>query len=261
MSTYNKYLKRPNAEVSKEHLEILKNEKEISANSMLARTEINQLFNAGYLENENGFRRLEDGSTYVAVLTKMPNVTIEMIDWWFWWHAAESLRYQIWYPEMHFANSTDFQGHYDDETKSYRERLHLSEHLVTEDVGVGKSEILIDFMHPTKFGFDKEKLNPDKVTIICARVGDPGKGAWGTEMCHFVRTTEEGVEMRSRFWLGHKIYRMGGFAQGFLNGILNSSFVKQKLIPKNVGIKMFHHCSQEYHNLAGLLPELYKEEA
>ena len=79
-------------------------------------------------------------------------------------------------------------------------------------------------------------------------------------MCHFVRVTEEGVEMRSRFWMGYNPKRMGGFAQGFFNSILNNSFVKRTLLPKNLGSSMFHHCSQEYHNLGAFLLELYQEE-
>ncbi|MDW3647376.1 MAG: hypothetical protein R8P61_09950 [Bacteroidia bacterium] len=246
--------------MSKDHQDILRKGEEMQAAHMLDRNKVNALLDEGYLAGENGYRRLEDGSTYVAVCTQMPLVSIEMIDWWFWWHAAEGVRYQIWYPDMHFDIDSDFGGHYDDDTKSYRERLHLSSHLVTEDVGVGKDKILIDFMSPAKFGFDMNRLDPKSETIICARVGSPQRGVWGTEMCHYVRKTAEGVEMRSRFWIGHKVYRMSGFAQNFLNSILNSGFVKRKLLPKELGSSMFHHCSQEYHNLAEILPELYAEE-
>lgn len=259
MSSYTKYLKRPNTPMPKEHLDILEKGQEVSDDLMLPLKEINQLFKTGYLKGENGFRRNEDGSVYAAILTKMPKVKIEMLDWWFWWHAAEDIRYQIWYPDMHFAISADFQGHYNNDSKSYRERLHLSSHLVTENVGTGKEKILIDFMNPADFGFDETKLDPKKMTIICARVGSTDRGVWGTKMCHFVRTTDEGVEMRSRFWIGHQVERMGGFAQDFLNSILNKPFVKRKLIPKGLGKAMFHHCSQEYCNLREILPQLYKE--
>lgn len=260
MKKFEKHLKKENSPMPKEHLIILDKAEELAANLVLSRNEINQLFETGYLAGENGYRRLDDGSTYVSVLTKMPKVSIDMIDWWFWWHAAEGVRYQIWYPDKHYDISADFQGHYEDETKTYSERLHLSSHLVTEDVGLGKDKILIDFMHPTEFGFDENKLHPDKTTIICARVGQPEKGVWATEMCHFVRKVEQGVEMRSRFWIGNKVQRMGGFAQGFLNAILNRPFVKKNLIPEAVGKAMFHHCSQEYHNLAEILPQVYQEE-
>ena len=259
MAKFSKYLNRENSLMPKEHELILGKGEEMPANLVLPRKDINQLFENGYVKGENGYRQLADGSTYVSVLTKMPKVSIEMIDWWFWWHAKEGVRYQIWYPEMHYDIEANFQGHYEDDTKSFRERLHLSAHLVTEDVGVGKDKILIDFMPPTQFGFDKNKLT-ETVTIICAKVGAPDKGVWATEMCHFVRQVEKGVEMRSRFWIGHKVERMGGFAQGFLNSILNKAFVKKKLLPKGIGKSMFHHCSQEYHNLADILPQVYEEE-
>ena len=29
---------------------------------------------------------MPDGSVFVAVLTEMPKVTGDMLDWWFWWH-------------------------------------------------------------------------------------------------------------------------------------------------------------------------------
>ncbi len=256
MKQFKKYLERPNAAMPSDHIEILKEGKAMAADKVLPRNEVNQLFHTGYLKGENGFRRFEDGSAYTAVLTQMPNVTIDMINWWFWWHAKTSVRYQIWYPDMHYDIDADFQGYYEDATKTYSERLHLSRHLVTEDVGLGKDKILIDFMHPAAFGFDNHKLDAN-TTIICARVGSPDKGVWGTEMCHFVRTTKQGVEMRSRFWLGQKIERINNLT--FLNGLLNQSFVKRRLLPKALGYKMFHHCSQEYHNLAEILPELYRE--
>jgi len=260
MKNPDKYLQRKNATMPQEHLDALQIGDEISAISTLGRADVNRLLDAGYLQSESGFRRNEDGSTYVAVLTNMPGVTLEMIDWWFWWHAAEGVRYQIWYPAMHYDIKSDFGGHYNDENKTYRERLHLSTHHVTEDIGLGKEEIIIDFLSPVEFGYDASKLNPDKETIICARVGSPKTGVWAVEMCHFVRVTDEGVEMRSRFWMGYKVQRMNKFGQAILNTILNNSFVKRTLMPKDLGSKMFHHCSQEYHNLASLLPELYSEE-
>jgi len=185
-----------------------------------------------------------------------------MLDWWFWWHAAEGIRYQIWYPEMHYDIEADFGGHYDDDSMTHRERLHGSAHLVTEDVGMGKDKILIDFMSPADFGFDKSKLDESKNTIICARVGSPKMGLSFVDMCHFVRVTDGGgVEIRSRFWMGHNITKESGFAQKTISKLLNYPLIKRKLIPVKAGSSMFHHCTQEYHNLASFLPELYMEES
>ena len=259
MKTFDKYLKRKNAEMPAEHLAILKKKKSIPVDQALHRENINKLFEAGYLEGENGYCRLKNGCMYTSVLTKMPKVTLDMINWWFWWHAKEGIRYQIWYPEKHFDIQSDFGGYYDDETMSYAERLHKSSHLVTEDVGMGKEEILIDFKNPVDFGLDSKKLNDQKNTVICARVGSPGKGLWFVDMCHFVRKMEIGVEMRSRFWMGHNIEKMKGLGRRTISKLLNLSFVKGNLIPMKAGSNMFHHCSQEYHNMAEFLPEIYKE--
>jgi len=257
---FEKYLSKENSPMPKEHLDILEKGENLEADIVLPRSEINRLFDSGYLAGESGYRLNDDGSSYVSALTKMPGVTIEMIDWWFWWHAKEGVRYQIWYPDMHYDIAADFQGHYEDSKKSYQERLHHSVHLVNEDIGLGKGNILIDFMSPAAFGFDENKLNDD-VTIICARAGSTDTGTWATDMCHFVRATEDGVELRSRFWFGYKVRRINGFGQPFFNTILNQPFVKRKLLPPTFGKALFHHCSQEFHNLAEILPQVYQEES
>lgn len=207
---------------------------------MLKIEDKNKILEDGYLSAENGFYHFDDRSAYVAVLTKMPNATVEMIDWWFWWQAKESLRYRIWYPEMHYEISWDFGNFYNDESKTYRERLHLSKHIVTEDIGTGKAKIVIKFMRPEEFGFNKDKLKKNNEgTIICAKVGDLTKKVWHTRICHAVIKAEKGVEMRSRFWMANKVERMDNFGQRMINAILNKSFVKRKLLPKNLGKHMF----------------------
>lgn len=261
MRKYDQYLRRSNAPIASEHTEIIKGGKELSPFELLSRSDVNQLSHPGYLNSENGYHRLADGSVYVAVHTDMPGVTIEMIDWWFWWHAAEDVRYQIWYPEMHFAIEADFNGHYYNESMTYRERLHLSQHWVTEDVGTGREQILIDFMSPKDFGFSQNRIVPSLETIICARVGSLERKVWGTEMCHHVRRTADGVEMRSRFWIGTKLKRMNrSVFNGPIQWFLNQALIKKSIIPRALPARMFHHCSQEYHNLAAILPSLYQEE-
>lgn len=54
------------------------------------------------LRREMGFGRMADGDYLVSMVCPMPNVTKEMIDWWFWWHPQEDIRYQVWYPGEHF---------------------------------------------------------------------------------------------------------------------------------------------------------------
>jgi len=47
---------------------------------------------------------LHDESGYVAVRTRFPGCTAEMIDWWFTWaKKEEDIRYKIWYPGAHYS--------------------------------------------------------------------------------------------------------------------------------------------------------------
>ncbi|MEO0337867.1 MAG: hypothetical protein AAF242_01505 [Bacteroidota bacterium] len=260
MIAFDHYLQKANADLPQANLDVLDREADLKLADVLKIEEKNRLLNKGYLPAENGFYHFEDGSAYAAVYTPMPKVSIEMIDWWFWWHAKTSVRYQIWYPQMHYSISADFQGHYDDDSKSYRERLHLSQHTVEEDIGTGKEKILIDFLSPKDFGFDPVLLdNEQDLTIICAGVGDLEKRVWHTKMCHQVRKMEVGVEMRSRFWLAQKVERMDRFLEKPINFLLNQPLIKKKLLPKKLGKYMFHHCTQEYNNLNEILPEIYEK--
>lgn len=261
MKKYEEYLTRKNSQIPKINIEILKKGKDIALSEVLRFEDKNQLLKEGYLNSENGFFHFEDKSAYATVLTKMPKVSIEMIDWWFWWHSKDPLRYKIWYPEMHYHSSSDFGEFYNDESKTYRERLHLSKHFVIEDIGTGKEKLVIDFMSSEEFGFDKTKLKKEsEETIICARVGDLRKRVWHTKMCHAVRVLEKGVEMRSRFWMANKVDRMDEFGKEIFNFILNKSIIKKNLLPDSLGKHMFHHCTQEYNNLAEILPEIFKNE-
>ena len=257
---YAKYFYRENAKLPSETLMAIE-AIEMPAQAVLERRNANRLLESGYHEVETGYRKNKNGSVYVAALTKMPYVTAKMLDWWFWWHPMESLRYKIWYPDAHFGTSADFQGVYEDENLSHAEKLHKSAHTVIEDVGTGTEKLLIDFMSPSEFGFEVSKFKAGKVaTIICAKVASLKEKVWITEMCHFVRETPEGVEMRSRFWIGHQLKRMNTKDNSFINKIINQPFIKKRLLPKDIGKHLMYHCVQEYHNLAAFLPELYAEE-
>lgn len=63
------------------------------------------------------------------------------------------------------------------------------------------------FRKPSEMGFDESKIGTKACgTIVTSNSGmlrDPMASA--ETMCHFVRETEDGIELRSRFWLGWHI--------------------------------------------------------
>lgn len=253
MQKLDDYLNRPNATVSQEVSSALSSGP-IDPDDRLRVDELDRLLNPGYLAAENGFCTNPDGSGYVAVLTRMPGVTAQMIDWWFDWHPRDPMRYRIWFPAEHFDIS--FKPAATPGAKPFYDSIH---HPV-EDVGLGKSHIRIEFVDPRLFGFPVGDFDPAVCsTIICGYAGDDRRHVRHTRMCHFVRGVEGGVEMRSRFWIGNQITLYPSTPLLWpINRMLNTAFVRSKAVPSRAPECLARHCAQEYANLAALLPELWQ---
>lgn len=81
-------------------------------------------------------------------------------------------------------------------------------------------------------------------------------------MCHFARRTDDGVELRSRFWLGAelRLFTVSALATP-INRLLTRPAVRRRVIPVQAPLAMARHCAAEYANLASLLPQLHREHA
>ena len=211
-----------------------------------------QLIEPGYLDGENGWARFDDGSGYVAVKTFFPGATAEMIDWWFEWaQREEPIRYKIWYPGAHYdmsQASTPNAPIYEN-PKPYWGKSRFP----VEDVGVGVSQLRLDFVAPTEFGFDEL---PEGSTMLAVRVGLPNGLLKTTDMIHYVRPVEGGVEMRSRFWIAREFEAMTG-GLGLAAFLADNPFVKSLVVPENLPHELALHCANEYAQLASFLPEVY----
>ncbi len=158
----------------------------------------------GYKHFENGFGVTEDGAAVVAVLTHMPNITPAMWDWWFGWHGCDSRRYKLWNPDAHLYacwkdGLTKMPG------STYKESYLNRTSFIDEFVGSTKLSLALQFVSPTTFGFDEKNfLDDQKSTIICARVGLSEAPIDSGYLIHQIRRINNGSEMRSRFWLGGK---------------------------------------------------------
>lgn len=251
-SAYYKYFSRPMAPVAQEKYDKIK-AGPVDPKTMLHVQDMNVLFNEGYLPGEFGYARVEDKSIVVANLTQMPGVTVEMFDWWFAWHGLAPIRYKMWDPEDHFYCLTRNPEQARDTSLSLKERYWNTIHDVVEDTTAydvlgGKSKkakIAITFRNPADIGFDKEKLKNFDGTIVCA-----GNEKAPAIMCHFVRTTENGCELRTRFWFGYCVKNGKPTKCTFPMASLLSLSMAQRLLAHNV---------KEYSNLAAILPEAYAE--
>ena len=196
-------------------------------------------------------RRLPDASYLVAVRTPMLGVKAEMVRWWFADFLNTTEHYTWWHPEDHVWM--------DWENKKPGEVIGSS-HLVHEYIGSELSKLRIQFIDSSEFfGFDP---NNKDTFVICAKVGLLEEEINTAKMCHVVRNTEAGAEMRSRFWLGHVAKRDGNKTIRSFEGLVgNMALVRLFLIEQQVNPEdLKRHAIEEMTYLTKLLPSLYKLE-
>ena len=196
-------------------------------------------------------RRLPDASYLVAVRTPMPGVKADMVRWWFADFLKTTEHYSWWHPEDHVWM--------DWENKKPGEVIGSS-HLVHEYIGSELSKLRIQFIDSSEFfGFNP---NDEDTFVICARVGLLEEEINTAKMCHVVRNTQTGAEMRSRFWLGHVAKRDGNKTIRSFEGIVgNMALVRLCLIKQQVNPEdLKRHAIEEMTYLAELLPSLYESE-
>ena len=252
-SPYYKYFQRNMAKGSAEKYEAIK-AGPMDSSAALPVEKMNCLFEPGYHSCEFGYGRMPDHTLFVANLTDLPGVTVEMFDWWFAWHGLDPMRYKIWDPEDHYYCLTRNPDQAKDNSLSMRERLWDTIHDVKEDAS-GYAELgtkqkkpdtlAITFRNPADIGFDREKLAAFDGTIVCA-----ANEKSPTIMCHFVRPTEKGCELRTRFWFGYCVKE---------GHPVKCMVPPPRMIPLSLVQGLLAHNVKEFTNLAAILPEVYEE--
>ena len=251
---YARFYDQPSAQPNPELIEILM-KGPMDPSKALMPEDVNTLLDAGWQDVETGYCILPNGAAYVAVNNRFPGVTVEMVNWWFAWHALEDLRYMLWFPKGHFGiqvSDADRAVILNPETPTL-ERFQGRTHFVVEDTGGGPEDIAISFLKPEELGFDRNRFKRPAVGTVVGANGVSQNRAGGPKapavMVHFVRETEDGVEFRTRFWMGY--HMIGGKPVKLLpDGIQ---------IPIQAPMGLAFHNVEEYSNLAAILPELYRE--
>jgi phloretin hydrolase len=215
----------------------------------------NDLFNLGDLPGEFGWWLLDDGTAVIANRTFFPNVTGEMLDWWFAWHPIDRLRYAIWDNEDHYDVYLVDPARARDMSLSMQERHWGSVHNIWEDIGTGNIDLLrIEFKKPSDLGYDMSKIGTEACNaLICANVKVVGRGDVPdipVVMTHFLRPIGGGSELRSRFWFGWQI----------VDGKPVKCIPDGFKIPAMGPVALLNHNVKEFSNLSRILPELYAEE-
>lgn len=186
--------------------------------------DVNQLLEPGYMPIETGYYRMPNGHIHVRVLTRMPRCKGKMVDWWFGYLSGTET-YKMWHPKDHLTLEWD---------KHWRPGHYIgASHSIEELIGGQVLKARIHFRDPSEF-FDTSRFKAANVgAVICANAYDPEETPHG-RIIHFVRDTDFGCEMRSRFWLFQA--------------------------PDIAGLGLMMHCMEEMGNLADFLPALYARE-
>lgn len=193
---------------------------------------------------ETGYAPFSNGDYLVSMYCPMPNVTPDMIKWWFWWHPKDNMRYKAWFPGEHFSIG------FSKKDTLYFNHKHCPEfepntQFPTERIGKLNMPLRIDFVSPEQFGFSKDAMNANNIPIIiCGHVGAFTGAIWHTEMAHIFKQTDDGLLLISRFWLGKT---------------LNNKLIRKFMLTDKTAKGMAEHCCVEYRNLAKILPELYEQ--
>jgi hypothetical protein len=244
------YLERDLAPVADELLAAVESGP-IAADAALELSYAERLLDPAPFDVETGWCFLDNGVAYVAARTAMPGVSAEMVDWWFDWHPRDPVRYRIWHPIAHRGNSLEPPA------RAGAKAHYGAIHHPVEDVGTGVVHARICFLDPSEMGIGAAALaQPQVATVLCAYAGDDRMRMRHSVMLHVYLADDEGLVLRSRFWLGAAI-RPFGVAGPLGERLLNNRTVRGRMLPPRLPRALARHCLEEYANLASLLPELH----
>lgn len=208
------------------------------------------LLEEGYGPLETGVQRLPNGVYLVRALTRMPKVKAEMVHWWFADYMKTTEHYKRWHPTAHVWM--------DWENKQPGKVVGAS-HLVHEYIGEELQKLRIQFVDPAEF-FENYSPRDDQF-VICARAGMLEEPVNVTSMCHIVRNTGWGAEMRSTFWLGHVARRQGNDEVFSIEGLIgNTALARFLLLDEQFAKDLMQHAIEEMGYLSDFLPQLFEEE-
>jgi hypothetical protein len=196
---------------------------------------------------EMGVQRLPSGLLHVAARTDMSHCKGRMLEWWFrsapdtrqyiWWHPIDhvSSRWLDTNPVTHVGST-----HVVEEKLGGREVQSVQIHFVEEGETFGEAAA-------------RARELGHVSALVCATIGfgqDPARDERGrpvgARLALIARDTEDGMVLRSHFWLGAEL------------GLPPEQLVE--VVPNELGLDLMRHADTEFKYLARFLPSLYTAE-
>lgn len=254
--SYYKYYEQGIASPTPEQMAFVAGSKGSAGEGLEAKNR-DKFIDPGTAPEKMGFFPLSDGGLLVAGNIEMPNVTADMLYWWFAWHGLEPLRYAIWDPEDHFDVRLNDEGRARalDPAIPMEEKTWGATHTVQESIGGPPDQIVIMFQDPHKMGFDMSKVGPDKDCkfLVCANAL-LGPMKVPVIMAECGKEVNGVMTFQARFWVGYHV----------VDGEAKLLAPVTKIIPQEecdgIAMGLLAHNIKEFTNLGKILPSVYAEE-
>ncbi len=207
----------------------------------------------GLYPEKSGYFPLKEGGLLVAGNIPMPNVTAEMLQWWFAWHGLDPLRYAIWDPEDHFDVKLDAEGRRRalDPEVPMDQKTWGATHTVQESIGGPADEIVIMFTEPAKLGFDNANIGTEGCEFMVAANALMGAMKVPVVMVEAAGKVDGVMTFKARFWVGYHI----------IDGEAKYMLPPEVKLPDEIAMGLIGHNIKEFTHLGKILPQVYAEES
>lgn len=205
------------------------------------------------LPKETGYYPLKGGGVLVASNIDMPDITPDMLYWWFAWHGLDPFRYSIWDPEDHYSVQINDEGRKRslDPAVPLEEKTWGATHTVLESIGGPPDEIVIMFKNPNDMGIDTRLIGTPACRFIVIANALLGKRKVPVVMLETASDRPEGgLSYHARFWIGYHI--VDGVGKRLIPW-----FIKP---PAELLRGLVGHNIKEFSHLGKILPAVYAEE-
>ena len=212
----------------------------------------NRLLDDDYIPEAHGYYPLKGGGLLVSGTIPMPDVTYDMLNWWWPWHALDPLRYAIWDPEDHYDSTMPEAARERilDPNVPIPEKIWGCDNTVLESIGGPADPICIMFRNPGELGYDMSKIGPSKREFFLAANALMGEMKIPVVMTETAREIDGVMTFMARFWVGYVI----------VNGEAKYVLPPEVVLPDQVAMGLAAHNIKEFTHLNKILPLVYAEE-
>lgn len=212
----------------------------------------NRLLDPDYVPEKHGYYPLKGGGLLVSGTIPMPDVTYDMLNWWWPWHALDPLRYTIWDPEDHFDTkiSDEARARILDPNVPIPEKIWGCDNTVLESIGGPADDITIMFRNPAELGYDVEKMKANGIEFFLAANALMGSMKVPVVMTETAKMIDGQMTFLARFWVGYHV----------INGEAKYLLPPEVVLPDVVAMGLAGHNIKEFQHLGKILPLVYAEE-